>query len=164
MTLARPGSSAPSRPRLPRRQSARRRRPPEVGVERLPNVGELVLRISAPRRRGVYQEAVRGLGHEITGGHVGAQGTERRPIAVDAADGDVLLADLLNEAIFVAETEGLVPCGLEVRRLEAGHLDGDLLLARPSVAPRHVVKAATYHDVRVWHEAGTWWGNVVLDV
>jgi SHS2 domain-containing protein len=136
-----------------------------VGVERLPNVGELVLRVSAPGRRGVYREAVRGLGHEIAaGGHAAAHGAERRPVAVDAADGDVLLADLLNEAIFIAETEGLVPCGLEVRRLECGRLDGDLLLARPSVAPRHVVKAATYHDVRVWHETGTWWGNVVLDV
>ncbi len=135
-----------------------------MGVERLSNVGELVLRVSAPTRRGVYREAVRGLGHEIAGGHAAAGGTERRPVVVDAADGDVLLADLLNEAIFIAETEGLVPCGLEVRRLERGRLDGDLLLARPSVAPRNVVKAATYHDVRVWHETGTWWGNVVLDV
>jgi SHS2 domain-containing protein len=164
MTRARQAAPARSRRRPPRHLPVRRRGRPDVGVEHLPNVGELVLRVSAPGRRGVYREAVRGLGDEISGGHATGRATERRPVALDAADGDVLLADLLNDAIFTAETEGLVPCGLEVRRLEGGHLDGDLLLAHPSAAPRHVVKAATYHDVRVWHDEGTWWGNVVLDV
>lgn len=135
-----------------------------MGVEHLPNVGELVLRVSAPERRGVYREALRGLAKEISDGPDPAGATERRPIALDAADGDVLLADLLNEAIFIVEAEGLAPCGLQVHRLEGGHLDGALLLAHPSAAPRQVVKAATYHDVRVWYENGTWWGNVVLDV
>jgi SHS2 domain-containing protein len=135
-----------------------------VGVEHVSNVGELVLRVSASGRREVYREAVRGLGDEVAGGPVGAHATERRAVALESADGDVLLADLLNEAIFITETEDLVPCGLEVRRLEGGQLEADLLLARPSASPRHLVKAATYHDVRVWHEAGTWWGNVVLDV
>lgn len=135
-----------------------------MSVERLANVGELVLRVSAPIRAGVYREAVRALGEEISGKPTSGPVAERRPVALDAGDGDVLLADLLNEAIFAAETEGLVPCGLEVRTLTGGQLEGELLLARPAAALRYGVKAATYHDVRVWRDANIWWGNVVLDI
>ena len=62
-----------------------------------------------------------------------------------------LLADLLNEAVFLMETEGFLPTALEARELDGGRLRG-ALAGRRVDALRPLVKAATYHRLAVWRE------------
>lgn len=136
-------------------------------IERIPHVGELVLRVSGATPEAVYGEALRGLGQEVvTGpadlGDVAAH--ETRELELESSDADTLLADLLNEALFVVESEGMVPVGLEVSALAGGSLRGRMRVARPAAPPRHVVKAATYHDLSVRRTDDGWEGRVVLDV
>jgi len=88
-------------------------------------------------------------------------------VRVSSSEADVLPVDWLNELLFLYETEGLIPCEIEV---EVGG-DGCTLSAAckgERVDPlRHElrtdVKAATYHQLEVTHEGG-WRIRVILDV
>lgn len=135
-------------------------------VEHEAHVGELVLVVSAETAEGVYAEALRGLGEELAADDDGppAGEPERRPLELVSSGPDTLLADLLNEALFLAETQGLLPVGAEVDSLVGGTLRGALVMVRPAVPPRPVVKAATYHDLEVEDAGGSWRARVVLDV
>ncbi|WP_217915485.1 archease [Miltoncostaea marina] len=131
-------------------------------VELVEHTGEMEMRVRSPTLAGVYAEALGGLAAELTEGGGGPRG--RRPVALSASGADTLLAELLNEAVFLAETEGFVADGLEVARLEGGRLEGALLGRRDPDA-RPVVKAATYHGLSLEREpAGGWRAAVLLDV
>jgi SHS2 domain-containing protein len=132
-------------------------------IERVEHTGELELRLGAPTLAGLLGEALRAVADEVEEEGAPAGGDERRPVAIDSSGADTLLADLLNEAIFLMETEGFMPAGLDARELSGGRLRGDLL-GRSAEAVRPLVKAATYHRLRVWRDEEGWRGTVVLDV
>jgi SHS2 domain-containing protein len=134
-------------------------------IERVEHTGELELRLSAPTLEALLAAALRAVADETEEGEdaPATGGLERRQVALDASGPDTLLADLLNEAIFLMETEGFLPAGLEARELEGGRLRGDLV-GRRAEAVRPLVKAATYHRLAVWRDGGVWRGTVVLDV
>jgi SHS2 domain-containing protein len=135
-----------------------------VVIERVEHTGELELRLSAPTMETLLAAALRAVADEVEeGDEAPANSLERRRLAIDASGPDTLLADLLNEAIFLMETEGFLPTGLEARELEGGRLRG-VLVGRCADAPRPLVKAATYHRLGVWREGDGWRGTVVLDV
>ena len=79
---------------------------------------ELQLEIDAPTRAAVFEHAVLALG-ELLGRDGGTEGTSRtRALSVEAGDDPALLAAWIDEIVFVAETEGLVP--RRVERIDAG--------------------------------------------
>jgi SHS2 domain-containing protein len=127
------------------------------------HTGEFEMEIAHPTLAGLYAEAVRGLVREIAESGGAATGTERLPVSLDSSGPETLLADLLNEVIFRAETRGFVSDGLEVHELDGGRLRATLV-GRDGQDVRPLVKAATYHDLRVWHDGKAWHGRVVLDV
>jgi SHS2 domain-containing protein len=131
-------------------------------IEVVDHTGELEFRISHPSLAGLYAEAVRGLVLEVEGA-APPRGDERRDVDLDSSGRETLLADLLNEVVFLMETEGFLPSALEVDEVRDGHLRG-ALVGRSDREIRPLVKAATYHDLRVWHEGGTWHGRVIIDV
>jgi len=88
-------------------------------------------------------------------------------VVVEAQDREALLVAWLSELLYLFEVEGFLPVGYEVgklsdQRLEA-NLQGDILdLTRHSV--KGLVKAATYHSLKVSEDGGKWQVQVVLDV
>ena len=135
-------------------------------IERVEHTGELELRLRAPTLEALLAAALRAVADETEegeGGETPEGRPERRRLAIDASGPDTLLADLLNEAIFLMETEGFLPTGLEASELEGGRLRG-ALVGRCADAVRPLVKAATYHRLGVWREGDGWRGTVVLDV
>jgi SHS2 domain-containing protein len=72
-----------------------------------------------------------------------------------------LLATWLDELVFLAETEGLVP---ERADLALEGLELSALVRGRRGDPRPLVKAVTLHRLRLKHEDGVWRGRVVLDV
>ena len=131
-------------------------------VELVDHTSELELRIRNASLAGVYEDAVRALGEELV--QAPASGTrQRRPVELDSSGPETLLADLLNEAIYLSETEGFVADGLDAARLEGGRLAG-ALLGHLHADARPVVKAATYHGLELVRDADGWRASVVLDV
>ena len=149
-------------------------------IERIEHTSELELRLESPTLEALLEEALRAVAEEVEEDveegkspaaaplprrPIEAPGgqAERRAVAIDASGPDTLLADLLNEAIFLMETEGFLPAALEVRELDGGRLRG-ALVGRCAEAVRPLVKAATYHRLEARREGAGWRGTVVLDV
>jgi SHS2 domain-containing protein len=129
-------------------------------IEIVEHTGELEMRVRAETREGLYGEALRGLALEVS--DVAGAG-ERRAVELTSSGPDTLLADLLNEAIYLMDVEGFVATGLEVERLGPASLRGALVGARdPDLRP--LAKAATYHGLVVREGPEGWEGRVVLDV
>jgi SHS2 domain-containing protein len=86
-----------------------------------------------------------------------------RPIEIHSRDRASLLADWLNELVFLAETERWFGTEFEI-----DHADEQCLRARArgvtmEVAPG-VVKAATLHGLKIEDVPGELQGEVILDV
>lgn len=78
-----------------------------------------------------------------------------------------LLADLINQSLLLHDTELFVACKcepVEVRedyvkiRLYGGRFD------REKNEPRLVIKAATYHDLKVEKQENFWLAEVIFDI
>lgn len=85
-----------------------------------------------------------------------------REIAVDGEDRAGLLAGWLNELVFLAETEDLVP--EEVARLELSDRGLVATVRCHRGSPRHLVKGATYHRLAFERSDEGFHATVVLDV
>lgn len=88
-------------------------------------------------------------------------------IQLKQADRELMLFDWLNELLYVFDAKHLVLCQFSVK------VQGDSLHAIVSGEPRddvkhqldHEVKAVTYHQLKLEHQAdGDWLGEVILDI
>ncbi|HSJ72916.1 MAG TPA: archease [Miltoncostaeaceae bacterium] len=131
-------------------------------IEIIDHPGELEMRVTHATLEGLYGEALRGLAREIDAPGAGAR-RERRPVDIRSSGADTLLADLLNEAVYLIDVEGFVPDGLEDARVTGGALTG-VLVGRRSADARALVKAATYNGLAVRRVPNGWEGRVVVDV
>jgi SHS2 domain-containing protein len=122
------------------------------------HTAELEVELESESAEGVLEEALRAF-RELTGP---AKGDEiERPVSVQASDLPALLASWLEELVFLAETEGLVPESADLA-LDGFELSGVVHCRRGE--PRPLVKAVTLHRLRFRPENGLWRGRVVLDV
>jgi len=126
------------------------------------HTSELQLEIEAPTRAAVFEEAVRALGEVLSGDAESPGMSQTRELAVQAPDDPALLAAWLDELVFVAESEGLVPRSAE--RLEVGAHGVRGIVSFVADSPPHLVKGVTYHDLDFWYDGVTWRGRAVLDV
>ena len=123
------------------------------------HTAELELQIDAGTEAGVFVEAA-----EAVSGLLGAREhgeRERREIEVAAPDRPALLAEWLNELVFLSE-QGFVAEG--VVALELGDAGLRATVEGRAGEPRSLVKAVTYHHLQLELEGVRWHGRVVLDV
>lgn len=125
------------------------------------HVGEVELELDAPTREGLFEEASAALGELVA---PGADTGEARTweVAVSAADDAALLAAWLDELVFRAESEGLLPLRAEHVTIDDETARG-VVTGRRGTAP-HLVKGVTYHRLLVEQRGDGWHARVVLDV
>jgi SHS2 domain-containing protein len=85
-----------------------------------------------------------------------------RPVRVEARDRASLLAQWLDELVFLSETEKVVYREVKVESVTATTLEARVRGAQPG-AIRTAIKAATYHDLSVERRGDGWIATVVLD-
>ena len=122
------------------------------------HTAELELELEASSPEGVLAEALRAFA-ELAGAGEGE--TVERRVEVTAPDLPALLAAWVDELVFVAETESLLPDAAEIA-IEDDRVTAVLRGRRGE--PRPLVKAVTLHRLRFRRENGVWRGRVVLDV
>ena len=122
------------------------------------HTAELEVELEADSPEGVLQEALRALA-ELTGPGYGDVVEHR--VDLSAPDLPALLAAWLDELVYLAETERVVPESADVS--VTGSRVAGLVRARRG-EPRPLVKAVTLHRLRFRPENGVWRGRVVLDV
>ena len=122
------------------------------------HTAELELHVEAPTAELVLLDALRAFA-ELAGPASGEP--QVHEVELEAPDPAALLARWLEELVFLAETEGLVPeeadvvlCNTSLRATVRGRTG----------EPRPLVKAVTYHGLELTHEGGSWRARVVLDV
>ncbi|MFM8386149.1 MAG: archease [Planctomycetia bacterium] len=134
----------------------------------LPHTADAAFEVTAPSWEALVHEATVALG-EVLRPHAGEPVSRDLPLSVTGADREDLLVAWLTQALLAYEQHGSVPRGARLVRVEAGRLEGHLL-AQPTdprrEPPDRVVKAVTYHDLRVepGSEASPWRAVVVLDL
>jgi SHS2 domain-containing protein len=127
------------------------------------HTAELELRLEAGSAEELFSDAARALAELMDGGDAGGTGEPaREELAASAPDRATLLAEWLNELVYLAEVRGFVPGRVE--RLELGETDVEAVVEGRRTAPRPLVKAVTYHGLTLVGEGGRWSATVVLDV
>ena len=124
------------------------------------HTAEVELHIDADSEDAVFEDALRALAELVRDG----RGPDRvsYDIAVSAPDRATLLAGWLDELVFRAETDGLVPEAVE--RLQLGDSDLAATVRAHHGEPRHLVKGVTYHRLSFDREGDRVRAVVVLDV
>lgn len=131
--------------------------------ETIDHASELRLRMRAGSMAELLAEAGRALAEVQLRQSEGALTPEWRDIEVSASDRAALLAEWLNELIFLGETESWVPVKFDMTRVT----DTSATVRASGMSLDRIpglVKAATLHDLRVDEIPGGLEGEVILDV
>ena len=123
------------------------------------HTAEIELRVVAPSEEQVFAEAADAFGRYIELDRTGEPA--RHDLDLEADDRGALLVALLEELIYLADTEGFVPDRIDVH-LDARRLAGVTDGRRTQIDP--IVKAATYHGLRFERDGDAWEARVVFDV
>jgi len=123
------------------------------------HTAEVELVVSADSPEAILREAVDAFGRyvELDSGGEAA----KHMLELSGPDLPALLVVLLEELIYLADTEGFVVDDSTVQ-LSGNDLRMELIGRRTTVQP--IVKAATYHDLEFQETDGAWRARVVLDV
>ena len=123
------------------------------------HTAEIELHVRARSEEGVFADAVDAFGRyvELDGNGESA----RHAFELEAPDRGALLVALLEELIFLADTEGFVPDRADVH-VDDNRLTGALEGRRTRIDP--IMKAATFHGLQFERSDGVWSARVVFDV
>ena len=125
------------------------------------HTGELELHVEAASEEQVFRDAAAALS-ELVRSDDRAGEPARREIALEAHDPATLLADWLAELVFLADARGFVAEHVAALELGDGHLRA--VVEGRIGEPAPLVKAVTYHGLRLDQEGEIWRACVVLDV
>lgn len=144
--------------------SPARRRVARAQVHRwIDHTSEVELEIEADTEAEIFGDALlafRELLHEESE----RPAHERRSFEATGEDRAALLADFIEELVYLAETQGFIPLAAEAVELVDGRLRATLCGSLGD--PAHVVKAVTYHRLAFEPvgNGGGYRARVVLDV
>jgi SHS2 domain-containing protein len=124
------------------------------------HTAELELQIDASSQEGLFADALHAF-EELVGGDPTGE-PARHEVFVLSEDPAVLLAEWLEELVFLAETQSFVPERLAALELDRGELRAEV--QGRSGRPSQLVKAVTYHGLTVEQREEGWHARVVLDV
>jgi SHS2 domain-containing protein len=142
---------------------------PGGGFELLEHTADIGIRARGASLEEVFEHATEGLA-EVLGARPGGSGRagpgEAVTVEVSAGDPGGLLVDWLNEVLWLREVRQAVVSGVRVERVGDGTASGEVVLAAGGPEPDGtLVKAATYHRLRVEPDpGGGWLAEVYLDV
>lgn len=126
------------------------------------HTAELRLELEGGSAEAVLAEAVEALGELIEPEPAGTGERAAHEVELEAPDPASLLVDLLQELVFLADSEGFVADRAELALDPPARLRGRLHGRRTE--PRQLVKAATYSELAFEQRGDLWHARVVLDV
>jgi len=130
------------------------------------HTADLGLRITADTLQALYEQAATGLFSLMAVNLDQVRPDIQKTLTIEGEDRDYLLFDLLNELLFLFETEHLL-----FSQFEAVYENDQLqVLCRGEAVDRdrhdlhHEVKAITYHDLFVRQTDQGWLAEVIVDI
>ena len=143
-----------------------------AGFELLEHTADVGIRARGATLEEAFEQATLGLAEVLgalaAGGSPGGSAGpgETVTVEVSAPDPGGLLVDWLNEVLWLREVRQAVVRGVRVERVGDGTASGEVVLAAGGPEPDGtLVKAVTYHRLRVEPDpGGGWLAEVYLDV
>lgn len=127
------------------------------------HTAELELRLKAQSPGELLAEAGRALGEVLVRAAPRADGVEWRTVEVRSTDREALLVDWLNELLYLADVEHLVPVGFEAVETTDTSVRARARCARVSEAPA-LVKGATRQGLELRDTTRGIEADVTLDL
>ena len=128
------------------------------------HTADVKIRATAPTLETLFSEAFAALMQVLYGPD--RKGGKKREITLDAEDHESLLWDFLSEVLFIAEVDGLVFSGADIR-IDGSHLVA-VLDGEPFDRRRHAlgteVKGISYSGLAITHDANGYMLDIVFDV
>ena len=122
--------------------------------------GEVEVELEATTEAGLFEAAIEVFAELVS---VDTEGPGvRHEIELSCVDRALLLADWLNELVYLAEVDQFVPERLVAFELARDRLRATVVGRREH--PSHLVKAVTLNSLEYGEREGMWHGRVVLDV
>lgn len=130
--------------------------------EILPHTADIGVAASAPTIEALFSEAVRGLAAILLDDEPPA-GEEGSTVRVEADDLALLLAGVLEEALYAYESRGELAVGAQLD-VAGGVAHGRFLSVHGVQAAGPAIKAVTYHQLAVEQAPQGWRATVFFDV
>jgi len=146
-------------PRIPGRGILPRGLESQAVFRFVEHTGEVEVEIEAATPAGVLEESVRAFGALVGRGQAGERAIRR--VSVDGPDLAILLPALVDELVYLVDTDGFVPVDARAE------VDGTHAVATVEGLldePAPLVKAATLHRLSFEPSDGGWRARLVLDV
>ncbi len=132
-----------------------------AGFQEIEHTADWALDIWAPTLEKLFEQSARGM-LALTGIELAPQAREARQLDLLAIDLESLLVNFLNELLYWGESECLAFDDFHLS-INDRHLTG-WLEGAPIAAQIKEIKAVTYHNLIVHHEAGVFRVRIVFDV
>jgi SHS2 domain-containing protein len=133
-----------------------------VPYEILPHTADVGVAASAPTIEELFSEAVRGLAAILLDSDP-PPGEPGATVRVEADDVALLLAGLLEEALYAYESRGELAVGADVD-VAGGATQGIFRVVHGVEASGPAIKAVTYHQLSVEAQPDGWHATVYFDV
>ena len=139
-----------------------------MGYEILDAGGDASVRATANSLEDVFVQTALGMYSMVTDTER-VESAEVVKVEVGSHSLDSLLVAWLNELVFLLDTRGFVAVKIEVTSLDPEALSLVAILAGERLdSDKHIngllIKAATFHDLRVEHTNGKWLTEVMFDI
>jgi protein archease len=134
------------------------------GHRSVPHTADLRIEAWAPTRDGCIREAVLGTVESFLDTSSAGPARTRRSRLTEERDDDLLVA-VLEEVIYLLDTEGEAPVGLTLRNVDGG-VEVTFAMVDASILPQvgAIPKAVSFNDIRLSHGRAGWRCLVTLDV
>ncbi len=129
--------------------------------EEVPHTADWSLRIWAADLPGLFSEAARGM-IALAGTHLASSSKIKRNISLSAPDLEGLLVSFLSELLFIGEQEKLAFDDFRIS-IKGEKLEAEMIGA-PILSIDKIIKAVTYHNLRINHTAKGFETEIVFDV
>jgi len=137
-----------------------------ASVRLIEHTADIGLEVRATTLAELFRQAALGL-LQVLEPLTPARPLQARPVSLSGSEPAELLVGWLNEILFWLETRRLLPAEFEVRELSDRRLRG-VIRGEPLVPKRHrlqrEVKAATWHQLQLQHQAEGWFARIYLDL
>jgi SHS2 domain-containing protein len=138
---------------------------PLSGHRLLPHTADVIVEAWGPTRDACLREAIQGL-VEVFADVDGVVASARLPLTLPPEEGEDLLVALLEEVLYLLDTEDVVPVDATITEIAGGGLHGEFLVAPTGAVAQQgsIPKAIAHHGLEFRQQAGRWRCRVTIDV
>jgi SHS2 domain-containing protein len=133
----------------------------QEGFKEVEHTGDLALNVWANSEEEIFRQAVLGM-TSLMGAERGSGKRSKQDFTIRATDRESMLVQFLNRILLEMELKKTLPDIIELSfdrlRMKAR------LTYQPLANVKKMIKAATYHDLRILHDGATFSTTIVFDV